>query len=226
MIQVLSVTKLLFDTTLYPRQDVSSVNINSLCSAIRVGAHLPAVIVDAKSLRIVDGVHRWKAYQKVYGDNHEIECDLREYESEAELFKAAVELNAVHGHQLTPFERAKCLIRLEEFGYTRENAALALRTTLPDAERMLERREAVRDDGTRMVLKGSLADDLRGRKLTRYQSDINERAGGLKITWYINQVIDFLDAGVCSDEKYRERLETLQQKLELVLTRRKKAKAS
>src|SRR5580658_1081721 len=107
---LIAANKLIFDQALYPRSKPSSQNIAGMVEAMRAGWTPPAIVVDKKTKRIVDGVHRWRAWIQEHGEESEIECELVSRDTEGELFALSVELNAQHGLQLAAFERTDCLI--------------------------------------------------------------------------------------------------------------------
>lgn len=199
MTQEIDVSSLTWDSTFYPRQNISESHISRLADALRAGETFPAVVVDSKSLRIVDGTHRWKAWRRVHGDDSKIPCDLREYESESQMYLAAIDLNTAHGLDLTNFERTRCLLRLRELGIERETCLRALRMTSERAEKMLDHKTAIRvfSDGKQetVALKGSMS-SFRGQVLSEKQVEVNRMAGGMKARYYVDLVIGLVESGV------------------------------
>lgn len=201
-IKQLKATDLIWDTTLYPRQDVSSVHISELADALRMEQKLPAIVVDQDSKRIADGVNRWKAYQKVFGPDCLIPCDVRRFANEKDLFLFAVSSNTAHGLGLTPFEKTKCLLEGDKLGITREEMGIALRLPPERAERMTAK-TAYRaipggNDSELIPLKGALQ-HLAGSVLTKKQIAANAYSGGMRPLYYVNQVALLLESGVCKD---------------------------
>src|SRR5579883_2914124 len=147
MMMKIRAEELSLDMAIYPRESVNEVHVNALADALRCGALLPPLIVDRKSKRIIDGVHRWKAWRKVKGESVEIDCVLRKYLSEAELFKDAIALNADHGLRYTPFEHTRCVLRAEEMGISRAEIAAIIRVPLEKLERRVESKTGFRRIG-------------------------------------------------------------------------------
>jgi len=198
-VKKLRASELVFDTEVYPRTMVNQSHVAQMAEAMRAGEQFPPLVVDKKTKRIVDGVNRWTAYQQVFGEDIEIECELVSPNTDGELFLLAVQLNTAHGLQLTPFERTKSLLRLEELGISRESAFHALRMTVEAGERMAQARTAYRalpgGHQQAVALKGSMT-QFAGTVLTEKQERANKIVGGLRVHYYINQLVAFLEAGV------------------------------
>ncbi|HLZ92939.1 MAG TPA: hypothetical protein VKQ28_14595 [Candidatus Acidoferrum sp.] len=198
----LAVTELIWDQTLYPRQQISEMHVNRIADAIRAGEALPHIVVDGKTKRIVDGTHRWKGWRKIFGDDSKIRCELREYGSDAEMYLAAIELNSAHGLDLSSFERTKCLLRMQELGIERETGLRALRMTEERAERMMSGRTAFRSlpgGGTEPVAIKAAMYSFRGQTLTKKQMAVNNYSGGMKASYYVDLVSGLVEAGICKD---------------------------
>jgi hypothetical protein len=229
-VQEVEVSKLVFEPRLYPRVEPSVFHINRLADALRAGETLPPVIADDERFILIDGVHRSRAWARVYGDESKIPCELVTAD-DAEIFRLAVECNTGHGLALTPFEQTKCLLRFNEFGITREVALRALRMTAEKAERMVATKTAYREssDGgrERIAIKGSLQ-GFHGETLTEAQVAANNKCGGLRLGYYVNQMVALVESGLC-DRAEGETLENLYQLKELLnahLPKRKKKKSA
>jgi len=211
-------TELVWDTTIYPREDVSSVQISSMVDSLRLGETLPPIIADEKTKAIIDGVHRWHAYRRFAGDDCLIECTLQQFETSADMFIAAMRTNSAHGLNMTPFEKKKCVLRALELNISREVITEALRIS-PETWDRFKATTAYRDDGAGnkipIALKGSMA-DLSGKTLNKRQLEANEYAGGMPPTYYVNLLINLLEAGLASraSETLRDRLQKLHSLLE------------
>ena len=186
------VGELVLDFNLYPRHQVDSTNVKLLATALEAGAEFPRIIVEGKSLRVVDGFHRDKAYFRAFGPDHEIEVECRTYGSDAEMFLDCVELNAAHGKQLSPFDRARILIRADEFRITVDQLAGALHLTVDRAKDLMVRKTAMGNGSKPVVLKNTLK-HLAGSRLSKKQKEGNDRAGGMNQLFYLNQVINLIN---------------------------------
>lgn len=119
-------SKLVFDPHLYPRHTVSEANVAKLVRAIRAGVDLPPIVVGGETLKIVDGVHRWKALCKVFGDDHVIKVEVRTYADPGELFADAIRLNHRQGKALSEEDVTYCLTKADEFCLSAEVLAEVL----------------------------------------------------------------------------------------------------
>ncbi len=199
-VEEVSIALLVWDATLYPRQQISETHVNDIADALRAGASLPHIVIDAKSKRIVDGTHRWRAWRKIFGDESKMKCELREYASDAEMYLAAIDMNSAHGLDLSSFERVRCLLRMGELGIERETGLRALRMTAERAERMMSGRTAIRSlpgGGQETVpIKASMG-SFCGQVLNKKQLAVNRMAGGMRPSYYIDLVIGLVEAGIC-----------------------------
>lgn len=212
--QKLKATDLVVDFTLYPRGDVDSQHVGYMVRSLEAGHSLPPILVDEKSKRIVDGVHRWKAHQRFAGEDVEIECVLRAYPSDADLFLDAARLNAAHGSSLTTFDRVKCLLRADELGIKDESIADALKITVEMAGELRRERAGRLRSGPKVSavpLKRTIS-HMAGRTLSRRQLEINDRLGGMNALFYANQLVMLLEGNLIdlSNEKLLAELEKLQ----------------
>lgn len=185
-------SKLVLDYNFYPRQHLNSYHVNEIMEALKAGAYVPPITADKSSLTVVDGWHRIEAFRRLSGDDAQIDVDLKEYASQAEMFQDAIRLNASHGQALSAMDGAHCLAKAKEFQLEQAVVATLLNITTERAEDLVSNRMAISSDGP-IVLKGSTA-FLAGRRLTQEQVDYNRKAGGLHPTFYINQVIAMLES--------------------------------
>jgi hypothetical protein len=96
---VLPLSSLMEDMDLYPRHSIDSTYVASLLEALKAGDQLPPIIIDKKSLRIVDGWHRARAYKRLHGASGSIDVITVQYKSEADIIFDAVKRNAGHGRE-------------------------------------------------------------------------------------------------------------------------------
>src|SRR5208283_55156 len=61
----IALSELILDPEIYPRAEVSSMNVSSIKNALRAGITLPPIIIDKKSRRIIDGAHRVTAMKSL-----------------------------------------------------------------------------------------------------------------------------------------------------------------
>jgi ParB-like chromosome segregation protein Spo0J len=196
--QRFNLAELVFDFTLYPRNELSSQHISILVDAVRAGATLPPLIVDRKSKRIVDGFHRAKAYEDL--GTEEVEVILNDYATDAELFADAVRLNAGHGRAFDNFDRRRAVLRLAEFGFTPEQISKIARVPLPRIEE-IQHITAVIPGGRVEIVKGGLRQELVGHKLTKAQEELNNRWSGMQPAYHVRQLLRLLQAKVIPESE-------------------------
>jgi len=190
--QEVKVSTLVLDYDFYPREQIQSFHVRQMVEAMEAGVILPPIIVDRKSKRVVDGFHRVRAYQKLYGKDATIPAILKTYKTEADMFADGIALNTTHGRPLTPYDKARCIARAEELKMEPQMTARALNMT---PERLGELR-ASRIATYKMkpvTLKQTMA-HLAGGELTDDQYAYNRKAGGPNQTFFINQIIAMIEA--------------------------------
>jgi len=206
----LGVSALVMDYAVYPRHQVDEQHVASLCEALRAGATLPPLVVCAKTRRIVDGFHRARAFARVYGEDCTVSVLERQYKSDDELFLDAVRLNAEHGKQLSAWDRTRILVRGQELKIEQSVLASALHMTTEKLDRITTNRLA----GTEPI-KATIR-HMAGEQLTKRQKEANARLGGMSQTFYVNQIIILLEAGLLdvNNETLMKRIERLRELLE------------
>ena len=176
------------DSTIYPRHRIDDTNVRGLVHAMEAGADIPPIIVDKKSMRVVDGVHRVKAAVQLKAET--IDAEMHNYKSEADMLEDAIRRN-MHGKQLSPYDQARCFTLAKEAHLEFHRVAAVLGMTNDRAESLLVRKTAVMRDKTPVTLKET-ASWLAGGKLTKRQAVGNERAGGMRPLFYVNQTINLI----------------------------------
>lgn len=184
----LGIEKIVIDEDIYPRSGVSDFHVGRLVAALNTGSKLPPVVVEAKTYRLVDGRHRYEAYQKQ--GLKTIEAETKAYNNEADLFADAVRLNIGHGDPLDSYTVRSAIIRLSKYGYTKLAISDVVRMPLEQIDR-IERGYASEQSGHAIALKGGLS-HLKGQSLTPAQIKVNKHYGGLKATFYVRQVCELL----------------------------------
>lgn len=191
-IEKVKASTLLLDYDLYPREKIDPYHTREMKETLKAGGKLPPILVDRKSNRIVDGFHRVRAYQGLYGADTEIPTIFKEWKDEASMFLEAIELNATHGRALTAYDKARCIARAETLKLEPELVASALKMTV-DRVGELKAARFAQYKSEPAVLKRT-ASHLAGEDLTYKQVKYNVKAGGMNQSFYINQVIAMLEA--------------------------------
>jgi len=219
------VSELVLDFTLYPRGDVDSQHVHYLREAMKAGVELPPIIAERKSLRVVDGFHRHKAYVSEYGVGHEIEIVEKPYKNDGELFLDAARYNSAHGANLSRFDRVHCILRAEQLGITVEQIAAALSITADTAGQLrsgsvgqLRGNKSSGGAPLSIPLKRTIS-HMAGQTLTKAQEQANGKLGGMNAGFYVNQVCILIENGLldAEDAKLFERLAHLRALLDGVL---------
>jgi len=183
--------ELVLDWNLYPRHEVDGFQVARLTEAIEAGEDLPPMIVDEKSLRIVDGFHRYHAFLRAKAD--EVAVEMQRFRSEADVFMHAVALNARHGVPLTPQDQARVLLLGQRLDITRERLAEALAMRPLKVEK-IERKLGKLRRGGPLYLKPAIR-HYAGREVPKAVVDISEGLGGNTAEFYIRQLLMLLRSG-------------------------------
>jgi hypothetical protein len=164
-------SKLVHDFTIYPRHRVDDAHVSDMVRALESGQELPPIIADAKTVRIVDGVHRWHAFEKKLGPDAKVPVELRTYKTEAALFLDAVTLNSAHGRKLDRHDQTRIILRMRELKVNDMNIALALHVPEPTIQK-LSLRIVHTPSGPRPSKRG--LEHLRGESVTEEQMSVIE----------------------------------------------------
>lgn len=188
----LKISDLKQDYTLYPRQYINSYHVKEFVEALESGAKFPPIIVEAKTLRIVDGFHRVEAYRKHWGDTAEIEADVKEYAGDIEFYSEVISINSKHGQGLTEYDKANAIVKAESLGMTIDTIAPLLQMTIEKIGELRQERYATYQMQS-VTLKGSIK-HLAGTELDDNQMNYVRHAGGRQQTFYINQIIAMIES--------------------------------
>jgi hypothetical protein len=186
-----AVGTLVEDFTLYPRHRVDNSHVADLVRALRAGHDLPPLVVERRSLRIVDGFHRARAYVSVYGPTAQASVVWRRYATDRELFEEAVAANSSHGRKLDRQDQIRVALLLEKMGATPDRIAVVLHIPEPRVEELKIRHIVVQ--GERQPAKPS-ASHVYGQTLTVEQASVLQRAPGTGLRQQVRQLLDLLRA--------------------------------
>jgi len=210
--------EIILDYNLYPRNNIDSHNVRTLVDAMAAGAVIPPVVIDRKSKRAVDGFHRVLATLKKDGPDAEIEVVEKTYKNEAALFIDAARLNSCHGARLDPCDRTHCMIVAERLSIPLEAMAEALHMPADKLGALHNGRTAITAGGLTIPLKRT-NQHMAGKRLNQSQIEANDRSSGMRQVFYVNQVIDLIEAKLLNqeDENLLDRLRHLHGLLESLL---------
>jgi len=212
--------KLVIDFDIYPRAEVDSQHVAYLAEALRAGNTLPALIVEKKTYRIADGVHRYRAHMQVFGADHEVEAIEKTYASDAELFLDAARYNSGHGRILTMFDRTHCLLKADQLKIEPDQIASALQITIEKLGELRTGRVGNLRHGGDVPLKRTIQ-HMAGQRLTKPQMEANRKLSGMNQMFYVNQLILLLENDLLDVEN--EKLLDALARLRALLTEQKMA---
>lgn len=192
------VCELVFDTTVYPRPDIDSQHVSNIVKALEAGTSMPPLVVEKKTLRVVDGFHRGKGYLRLYGKDHLIDVVEKTYKDDKELLKDAARYNSSHGRNLTSYDRAHCALRLADLGADDEEIGMVLHMTAQAVGELRVDRSAVVGK-LHVPIKRTIR-HMAGKKLTPEQQKVNERSSGMNQVFYANQLIDLIESELLDDD--------------------------
>ena len=204
-----TVGELTLDLSIYPRQSLNYLHVDALAEALRAGAHFPPIVVEHSKgyPRIVDGAHRHGSAKKVYGVDHLLEVEEREYASEGEVFLDCIRLNAHHGCPLSNGDRARIVSMGADLQIAENVLAAAMQITGDRAARLMERKVATAPDGSVAILK-PIASHLAQVQLTDAQHRAIRRDIGRTPCVYANMLLNALRSDLL-DWSHRATVERL-----------------
>jgi hypothetical protein len=195
-----SLASLVFDFDFYPRTQVDSQHVSRMVDAHHAGATFPPLIADNRSSRVVDGFHRGRMYKRL--EIEKVEVEFRQYPDDAAMLLDAVRFNAGHGRSLSPFDRSHVVILADKLGVDNGALATALSLTPEKVESLRVKKTAVVSK-QRVALKSTIS-HMAGKRLTKQQAAANDRLGGMRQLFYVNQVAMLIEADLI--EKDNEEL--------------------
>jgi hypothetical protein len=225
MSQKIKAIDCILDWNLWPRHEFKKIDITNrrqMEMSLESGKTLPAIVVNASDMRVVDGFHRVKAHLNVFGDEATIDANLKEYETESAMFLDAVALNVHQGLQLSPRDRAHSIIRLRQMKVPPLVIAETLGMDVKKMKEFLESRSAYTKEGARIsVSQGAehLSVAKRGEKALNTEQEKLVRMGpSMKPMIYVNMLIQIFKADALPlSDKDKERLTMLRDLINEVL---------
>lgn len=197
----LALTSFVEDETIYPRASVLQTNIASIAEALRAGQAMPPVVADARTHKVIDGVHRLRAYRAVFGDSTLVPVQLKHYRNRAEMLRDAIALNVGHATNLTRWDLMRCVDLGEAVGLPLDSVAKLVHWRPERLAKYRETRMTDTLDGRRLALKASIRHRL-GQPLTPAQEDANARLSGMSAGFHVNQLLTLLGAGLMPDDPH------------------------
>lgn len=228
-LKTLLLAALTLDEERYLRSGLDSTHVRRMVASLRAGVKLPPVLVDAETLELVDGYHRFEAVRRVEGDEAEIAVELTSYGDDATRLLAAVAANASHGAPLDPYDRARACMKAAALGIEPVRLARAMGVQTLDLETLMADRLARGPDGKPVLLKRTLIPAFRNRprRLTRAQVEVNTALTGMRPEYYLNRTLDLISRDLLdlSDEGIVGTLRDLKAALDQLFDEKKEAAA-
>jgi len=182
---------LIVDFDMYPRNEVSDQTIAGLIDALQCGRELPPITVCKETNRIVDGVHRFRAYRKL---NYEtITAISKTYKNDAELFEDAVRLNSDHGRALDSYDLKKIIIVLGKYEYSNDQIANIVHIPPAKLEKITRSFAIDKESGEPVPLKRGVL-QFAGAPITKQQQQVVKSSSGMEGTYHARQLIMLLEA--------------------------------
>jgi hypothetical protein len=200
MVDMVRLGELVIDYGILPRSAVNFAHVGTLKNAALAGVSFPPIIAERSTKRVVDGLHRYTMYVQLYGEEHEVEVEFRDFADENELWLAAVEANATHGLAYTTYDRRRILVEAERRGISREVISSAIKMPVEKADKKLATGSAFvktpAGDRHRVPLRTGLK-KLAGHDLSKRQEEANRKAG-MKAEYHCDALVALLRAGLLS----------------------------
>jgi len=192
------------DEELYPRHKMNWMTVYRYAEAMKAGAVFPPIVVgtveedEQGRLWLVDGLHRLEAYKKL-GESH-VKAIMKRYKRFGELFADAVKLNMVHGLPLSAQDIVRCIDKLKEFGYTREEISELMKIPVDDIVR-LEPRIVVTPTGEKRYLKSIQYRIAQRVGLGKALAIKDDKLHVRTVRQLLDQLIAILEAGALPNDR-------------------------
>jgi hypothetical protein len=168
-----AVGELLHKDEIYPRGNIDGYNVSKLRQVLRDGGELDRMIVDEKTLIILDGTHRARAYVLERGAEYEVEVETVRCRDLKAMGLRALELNRKHGKPLDSFDQATWIARMKRLGAKTNELMAAMGMSEKSFEKLMVRKTSPSTDAPIRRDVGHLA----GKKLTKTQRRAVEGPG-------------------------------------------------
>lgn len=196
--ETMKAADIVLDFDLYPRGQVDNQHVGEIREAMRAGIEMPPVIIDKKSKRAVDGFHRIRAELAENGEGATIQVVAKKYTNDKAMFLDAMRFNVGRGHDLTPYDKARSIIRAGALKITDMELAEVLKVTVEKIVGVREVKTA-KSNGKLCPIKRTIQ-HMAGKPLTRKQVEANARLGGMKPRFYVNQIVTLIEADLLDKE--------------------------
>ena len=164
------------------------------------------MIIDKESMKLIDGFHRHEAYRELKIET--VEVEKRFYKNDQEMIQDAGLLNANHGRPFSSQDCRRFILLASSVGLTKERIAGILNVTKDKIDEWSIQRAVYKNE--EIPIKRGLS-RLIGQKLTKIQKKLNKEWGGMNATFYVNQLILYIEADAVrqNDLNFIDRMEIL-----------------
>jgi hypothetical protein len=197
--KTVKVLELILDWKLWPRHEagkLDSTNVSKLKAILQDGRSFNTpIIVDSKSLRVIDGFHRTRALTDVFGDDAEVEVTLRDYENEV-----AMRIDAAHyanSGSLTPKDKVHFSLGMRRDHVPWPLIAEALDMDVERIKKLVEGRSVMTQDGVKIAVSAAaapLAEHLEGKKANSDQEHYARTANGNPPAMHLRMFVNAMRA--------------------------------
>lgn len=188
-VTLVSAGSLVEDMSISPREVIDDTNFCQISEALRVGVSLPPIIADASTRIVVDGIHRIRAYVRLFGAEHMVEVEFRDYADRAAMFLDSIAINASHGRPLSPCDRTRCIARAKEFAIDELEIARVLSIEVARVESIFREKVGYEEVSGRPVALKRPFHHLAQTRLTPEQMELNRAATGRDQLRLFNDII-------------------------------------
>ena len=215
--KLVSVDSLVWDKDLYPRVDISEHNVRLLADKIRAGIDLEPIVIESRTNRITDGVHRWHGYKREKVEK--VKANIFRYKSTPTMLQHSIQLNSCHGTNLTSQDIVRAIGLLQAAGFDDAASASTLSISLERLEDLKTRLAwetsdpQTRHEATSKSPKSYVAThdlkpvplkygtrQLSGKQLTKEQVDANDKYTGHEQIFSVNNVIRLIEGRILDTE--------------------------
>ena len=183
-----------FDDNFYPRQSYDNAHINRIAVAINAGNEMPPIVLDKKTNLCVDGLHRSRGYLKVDGEGALVPAIFKTFPNRKAMILESARLNATHGKALNTCDRVHFYTIAKRHNISMEDIVGALQVPQADFESLIKERLAFSPGKKKsgaapdLPLKSTIK-HMAGKTLTKEQAEVNQKLGGMRQLFFVNQVL-------------------------------------
>lgn len=150
---------------IHSRYEMDDHLTTKLAAVLRAGYALPPMVVEAGTLRVVEGFHRRRAYREVHPEDPDVLVEVEEVEfaDRKAMLAASVTSNATHGKPLTAQDHRHIVMTGLRLGFTSTALAGLLYVTNQKVETL--QMEWVRPPDATFTAHGGVPGDTPGERV-------------------------------------------------------------